>query len=39
MAARSGIIFPVSMADILADLVEIYFDSFTATSTVLAAPT
>jgi hypothetical protein len=39
MAARSGIVFPASMADILADPVEICFGSFTATSTTLAAAT
>jgi hypothetical protein len=39
MVARSGVIFPASMADILANSVEIYFCSFTATSTTLAAAT
>jgi hypothetical protein len=39
MAARSGVVFPVSMADILAETVEICFGSFTATSTTLAAAT
>jgi hypothetical protein len=39
MAARSGVIFPASMVDILANPVEIYFGSFTATSTVPAAAT
>jgi hypothetical protein len=33
MASRSGVVFSASMADILADPVEICFDSFTATST------
>jgi hypothetical protein len=39
MAARYGIVFPASMADILADPVEICFGSFMATSTVLVAVT
>jgi hypothetical protein len=39
MAARLGIIFPASMADILANHVKICFGSFTATSTALAATT
>jgi hypothetical protein len=39
MAARSGVVFPASMADILAETVEICFGSFTATSTTLAAAT
>jgi uncharacterized membrane protein YdjX (TVP38/TMEM64 family) len=39
MAARSGVIFPASMADILANLVGICFGSFMATSTTLAAAT
>jgi hypothetical protein len=39
MEARSGIVFPAGMADILANPVEIYFSSFTVTSTVLAAAT
>jgi hypothetical protein len=39
MAARSGAIFPASMADILANPVEICFGSFTATSNTLAAAT
>jgi hypothetical protein len=39
MVARSGVVFSVSMADILANPVEIYFGSFTATSTTLAAAT
>jgi hypothetical protein len=36
MAARSGVIFPASMANVLAKPVEICFRSFTATSTTLA---
>jgi hypothetical protein len=39
MAARSGVIFPTSMADILANLVEIYFCSFIAPSTALSVAT
>jgi hypothetical protein len=39
MAARFGVVFPASMADILANLVEICFGSFTMTSTTLAAAT
>jgi hypothetical protein len=39
MTARSSIVFLASMADILADLVEICFGSFTATSTTLVAAT
>jgi hypothetical protein len=39
MAARSGVLFAASMADILAGPVEIFFGSFTATSTALAAAT
>jgi hypothetical protein len=39
MAARFGVVFPMSMADILADPMEICFGSFTATSTTLAATT
>jgi hypothetical protein len=39
MAARSGIVFPANMADILTNPVEICFGSFTATSTTLAAAT
>jgi hypothetical protein len=39
MAARSGIIFLVSMADILANPIEICFSSFTVTSTALVAAT
>jgi hypothetical protein len=39
MVARSGVVFPASMADILANLVEIFFGSFTATSTTLVAAT
>jgi hypothetical protein len=39
MVARFGIVFPASMANILANPVEIYFSSFTATSTTLAAAT
>jgi hypothetical protein len=39
MVARSGVVFPASMADILANPMEIYFGSFTATSTVLVATT
>jgi hypothetical protein len=39
MAARSGIVFPASMADILANPVEICFGSFMVTSTTPAAAT
>jgi hypothetical protein len=39
MVARSGVVFPTSMADILANLVEICFGSFTVTLTTLAAAT
>jgi hypothetical protein len=39
MAARSGVVFPASMPDILANLVEICFGSFMATSTALTAAT
>jgi hypothetical protein len=39
MAARSGVVFLVSMVDILTNPVEICFGSFTATSTALAATT
>jgi hypothetical protein len=39
MVARSGVIFPASMTDILANPVEICFGSFTATSTTLAVAT
>jgi hypothetical protein len=39
MVAQSGVVFPASMADILANPVEISFGSFTATSTTLAAAT
>jgi hypothetical protein len=39
MATRFDIVFPASMADILANPVEIYFGSFTATSATLAAAT
>jgi hypothetical protein len=39
MEARSGVIFSASIADILANPVEICFGSFTATSTTLAAAT
>jgi hypothetical protein len=39
MVARSGVVFLASMADIHANLVEICFASFTATSTMLAAVT
>jgi hypothetical protein len=39
MVARSGVVFPASMADILADPVEICFGSFTTTLTTLAAAT
>jgi hypothetical protein len=39
MAARSGVVFPTSMADILVDPVEICFGSFTATSTLMAVAT
>jgi hypothetical protein len=35
MAARSGVVFPASMADILAKPMEICFGSFAATSTTL----
>jgi hypothetical protein len=34
MVARSGVVFPASMADILANRVEICFGSFKVTSTV-----
>jgi hypothetical protein len=37
MVARSGVVFQASMADILANPVEICFSSFTTTSTTLAA--
>jgi hypothetical protein len=37
MVARTGVVFPVSMADILANPMEICFGSFTVTSTTLAA--
>jgi hypothetical protein len=39
MATQSGVVFPASMADILANPVEICFGSFTVTSTALAAVT
>jgi hypothetical protein len=39
MAARSGVVFPTSMADILTDPVEICFGSFAATSTTLVVVT
>jgi hypothetical protein len=39
MAARSGVVFPTSMTDILADPMEICFGSFTATLTTLAVAT
>jgi hypothetical protein len=39
MVAQSGVVFLVSMADILANPVEIFFGSFTATSTVPAVVT
>jgi hypothetical protein len=39
MAARSGVVFPASMADILTNPVEICFGSFTVTSTALVAAT
>jgi hypothetical protein len=39
MVARSGVVFPVSMAEILTNHVEICFGPFTATSTALAAAT
>jgi hypothetical protein len=39
MAAQSGVVFPASMAGILAKHVEICFGSFTATSTALAVVT
>jgi hypothetical protein len=39
MVARSGVVFPASMADIFANPVEICFGSFMATSTALAAAT
>jgi hypothetical protein len=39
VVARSVVVFPASIADILADPVEICFGSFTATSTALAAAT
>jgi hypothetical protein len=39
MVARSAVVFPASMADILANPVEIRFGSFTTTSTVLAVAT
>jgi hypothetical protein len=37
MVGRSSVVFPTSMADILANPVEICFGSFTATSTTLVA--
>jgi hypothetical protein len=37
MASTNGFIFPESMADILANLVDIYFGSMPATSTAPAA--
>jgi hypothetical protein len=39
MVARSGVVFPASMASILANPVEICFGSFTMTSTALPAAT
>jgi hypothetical protein len=39
MVDRSGVVFLASMADILANPVEIFFGSFTATSTTLVAAT
>jgi hypothetical protein len=39
MAAQSGVVFSASMADILANPVEICFGSFAATSTTLVAAT
>jgi hypothetical protein len=39
MVARSGVVFPASMADILANPMEICFGSFTVTSTTLATVT
>jgi hypothetical protein len=39
MVARSGVVFSTSMADILANPVEICFGSFTLTSTTLAVAT
>jgi hypothetical protein len=39
MVARFGVVFPASMVDILTNPVEICFDSFTVTSTTLAAVT
>jgi hypothetical protein len=39
MVARSGVVFPASMVDILANPVEICFGSFMVTSTTLAAAT
>jgi hypothetical protein len=39
MVARSAVDFPASTADILANLVEICFGSFMATSTTLAVVT
>jgi hypothetical protein len=39
MVAQSGVVFPVRMADILANSLEICFGSFMATSTTLAAAT
>jgi hypothetical protein len=39
MVARSGVVFSASMADILANPVEICFGSFMETSTTLAAAT
>jgi hypothetical protein len=39
MVSQSGVVFPMSMADILANPVEIFFGSFMATSTTLAVAT
>jgi hypothetical protein len=39
MVAQSGVVFPASMADILANPVEICFGSFMVTMTTLAAAT
>jgi hypothetical protein len=37
MASTNGVIFPESMADVLANLVDIFFGSMPATSTAPAA--
>jgi hypothetical protein len=39
MVARSGVVFLVSMADILTNPVEIYFRSFTATPSISTTAT